>query len=951
MILSNFLRVYNKALVKACMMLLLNSALFAQSGKIVGTVKDADTGEPLPGVNVILVELSTGAATDFSGDYFILNIPPGVYSLKASTIGYTSVTQTQVEVSSNHTTTIDFELKESVIDIGSDVVVIAERPPVELDETSTRHFVSAEEISSRPATELAGILNTLPGIDQNAAGELTVRRGSLDQVAFLVDGMRASNPLNYEPYTNINLSSIQELEVITGGFNAEYGQAQSGVFNIITKDGTKDFTSYSEFRWTPAHKPHWGTALYDYSTDRYWENTHARHLQWWIDNPDQWIDPNGAAGNDPNSIWTPEQAYQYYMDTHQPLTDYTNESSYQAEVSLGGPTPIENLFFFVTGKYRQQPPVTGNSFRDKGTWFDGTAKLTYWMAPNWKLIFSSFYGEANTIQGMEYMNFDWVTGHGIENKYAYYDFAGYPKSRTDGETLQLTHIVNPSTYLELQLSRIFRYTSTSTFPGDESGWETGVPSYDYLRAVDAFGNPIPGGYNNLVGLHTTGYYYRGTDKNSDFTLSGDYTSQINKSLELKAGGDFTYYILDRYQQAKAFSALEKEVYHPYEGNLYAQTKLEFEGLIMNLGVRFDFYNPNDKKYVDIYDPFDLYYSALEGREPNPRTEPTKTYSQFSPRIGISHPISENTVLHFSYGHFFQRASYGDYGEGTEVTGILNTYRYVPVFGNMAPYNLGNRDLKPSRTVAYELGIEHNIDGLVADITAFYKDITQTVRTITVITRSGGRYLTSGNGDYGDAKGVEISIRKPFSDNWGGYLNYTWSTGIYGRSGDPDVLAPPGYGSQVGQSTNIGDAIEYDPARLKFGITYLTPADLGFISGIQLALDYQVYFPHEKIADDVFSEAGESYIRPADINADLRVRKEFDFGFIRPAIFLEVKNLFNNRWVNLNIVKSASPEDRIKFINSGFTDFPDTKTNGAPFPDILMYRNLPRQVIFGLAIGI
>jgi hypothetical protein len=104
--------------------------------------------------------------------------------------------------------------------------------------------------------------------------------------------MRASNPLNYDPYTNINLSSIQELEIITGGFNAEYGQAQSGVFNIVTKEGTQNFSSYSEFRFTPPRVPHWGTPLYDYSTDRYWENTHARHLQWWIDNPDQWINPD-----------------------------------------------------------------------------------------------------------------------------------------------------------------------------------------------------------------------------------------------------------------------------------------------------------------------------------------------------------------------------------------------------------------------------------------------------------------------------------------------------------------------------------------------------------------------------------------------------------------------------------------------------------------------------------
>src|SRR5690606_36872382 len=108
---------------------------------------------------------------------------------------------------------------------------------------------------------------------------------------------------------------------------------------------------------------------------------------------------------------------------------------------------------------------------------------------------------------------------GLENKYAYYDFPGYPQRRNDGQTIQLTHVLSSSSLYTLQLSRIHRYVSTSTFPGDADGWETGVPQYDYLRAVDSLGNPIPGGYHNLVGLHTTGYYYSGVDKNTDYTFS------------------------------------------------------------------------------------------------------------------------------------------------------------------------------------------------------------------------------------------------------------------------------------------------------------------------------------------------------------------------------------------------------------------------------------------------
>ncbi|MGE5682409.1 MAG: TonB-dependent receptor [Bacillota bacterium] len=934
---------------------LIQSSAFAQTGgKIVGKITDAQTHEVLPGVTIRVENTQLGGVSDVEGDYYILNIPPGHYNLVATMVGYKNTVKTGVNININHTTRVDFNMESTVVQVGQDVVVTAERPLVERDETATRHYVEAADISTRPTTQLTEILTTLPGIDLSATGELVVRRGSLDQVAFLIDGVRARNPLDFQPYTNINVTSIQELEIITGGFNAEYGEAQSGIFNIVTKDGTPNITGNAEFRWSPPGLRHWGTAFYDYSSGRYWENTHARHLQWWVDHPDQWVDPNGTLGNDPKSIWTPEQAYQNYMSTHQPLTDYTNESTTQEEISIGGPIPLlKDLYFFVSGRYRLSPPVTGNSIRRLGSWFDGNGKITYHLG-DLKFMLSGFYGLNNSNEGMESLDAEFISGHGLENKYAYYDFPGYPENRTDGQTLQMTHVLSPSTFYLLQLSRVHRYRSQSTFPGDVNGWETGVPQYDYLRAYDQNGNPVVGGFSNIIGLHTTGYYYRGEDNNTDMTFSGSLTSQLNKYWQIKGGAGYTYYTLKRYQETKAFKAIESNTYHPYEGNLYFQNKLEFSGLIMNLGLRFDFYNANDKIYLNIFDPFDTYTAAKEGRAPNPITEPTKTYGQLSPRIGISHPISDRTVLHFSYGHFFQRASFGDYGEGTTVSGILNTYTVDPTSVLPIPYNLGNRDLKPRKTVAYELGVEHNFGGLVADVTAFYKDITKTIRTVTVYTYSGGRYLTSGNGDYGDSKGIEFSINKPLSDYWGCYLNYSWSTGINGRSGDPSVIAPPGSTIQVGENYTIGDVIIYDPSRLKFGVTLVTPKDLGPLGGIlgniQFSFDYQVYYPNENIASDVFAEAGRSYTRTANRNADMRIRKEFELLGFRPAVYVEIRNVFNDQWTNLDIVKSAAPEDRIRFINSNFTAFPATSNNGAPFPDLLQYNNLPRMVTFGFAVG-
>ncbi|MCF8240326.1 MAG: TonB-dependent receptor [Melioribacteraceae bacterium] len=938
---------------------LLSVSTFAAGGKITGKITDTETGELLLGVNVLLEGTSMGAASDVNGEYFILNIPPGKYNLIATMVGYKRTVIQDIEVSQNHTTEVNIEMHETVMKIDEDIVVVADRPLVERDQTSTRHFVDSEEISTRPTSQLMEILTTLPGIDQNPGGELVVRRGTLDQVAFLIDGVRARNPLDFQPYTNVNLSSIQELEIITGGFDAEYGEAQSGVFNIVTKEGSNKLQGYTEFRYTPPGLNHWGTAFYDYSTDIYWENSHARHLQWWIDNPDQWVDDSGIKGNDPSSIWTPQEAYENYMQTHQPLNDYTERSGYQAEMSIGGPTFIPDLFFFASGKYRTDPPITGNSYRNMGEWLDISGKITYKINSDLKLMLSGFYSDEKSGYGMDYLQL----GAGLANKYAYYDFAGFPTYSVQGQSIKLTHLLSRNTFYELQFNRIFTRRAQSIFPDDPYGWEDGSPVYDNLRAVDSLGSPIDGGHSNIIGLNTTGYYYRGSDENTDYTFSGDLTSQINQRWQLKTGFDLTYYNLKRYQQGKAYEIVEDDIYNPYEGDIYAQSKLEFEGLIVNVGLRYDFYNPNDYVYLNPFDPFGE-IEAFETEEPaEAEKEKTKIEGQLSPRIGISHPISENTVLHFSYGHFFQRAPFGNYGEGTggdapmqNVTGILNSYLIDSETGVTVPYNLGNRNLKPRKTVAYEIGIEHNFAGIVTDITGFYKDITNNIRTVRVFMSDGNSYLTTGNSDYADAKGVEISLRKPLSGFWGGYLNYSWSTGIVGRSGDPDVIAAPNSGVQTRLDNPIGDDIQYDPPRMKFGLVFATPKDFnllgGVLSNMQFSIDYQIYYPHEQLVWDNFSYGGKSFMRPPDKNADLRIRKEINILGAMASLFVEVRNVFNDTWINLQSINSATAaqKDIVAFVNSGFNVYPERKPDGGPFPDQLSYRNLPRRIIFGFALG-
>jgi hypothetical protein len=118
-------------------------------GRIAGVVTDAATGDPLPGVNVTVVGTPLGAATDIEGQYYILNVPPGRYAVRASMIGYQPVVVEDVVVHADRTTQVNFSLSEAAFEIG-EIVVQAVRPDVERDKTATSHIVRFDEVQAVP---------------------------------------------------------------------------------------------------------------------------------------------------------------------------------------------------------------------------------------------------------------------------------------------------------------------------------------------------------------------------------------------------------------------------------------------------------------------------------------------------------------------------------------------------------------------------------------------------------------------------------------------------------------------------------------------------------------------------------------------------------------------------------------------------------------------------------
>ena len=226
------MRIKNWLFTSMFLMMILGFGLsFAQTtGKISGTIVDKETGEPLVGANVMLLHTSSGTAADADGHYFIINIPPGTYDIQAMMIGYTPVKMENVRVSVNSTTNLKFELKKTVLQ-GEAVVVTASAVSFKKDQTSSVRNVSADQISKLPVET---VVNMQAGVVQGH-----FRGGRSSEVSYLVDGLSVVNSFSEYSRQSVYIEKevVQDLEVIKGTFDAEYGRAMSGMVNAVTKEG------------------------------------------------------------------------------------------------------------------------------------------------------------------------------------------------------------------------------------------------------------------------------------------------------------------------------------------------------------------------------------------------------------------------------------------------------------------------------------------------------------------------------------------------------------------------------------------------------------------------------------------------------------------------------------------------------------------------------------------
>lgn len=900
------------------------------TGKISGTVIDSKTKEPLIGVSVVLVGTNIGASTDVEGYFAILNVSPGTYTVKATYIGYSPRTISNVRVNIDQTTNLDITLSEEAI-LSSEIVVIAQQPIVQRDVASSRVNLNVEEIKNLPVVSVQGILGLQAGVLSGASGPV-IRGGGADQTAFVVNGMTLRDERDNTPYTAISFTSVKEIQVQTGGFNAEFGNVRSGIVNVVTKEGDKQKYSVSFLgRYRPAARKQFGDAVN--SPNSYW-------IRPYIDNAVAWTGTdNGAwdaytkrqyqpfrgwntvskqllSDNDPANDLSPEAAQRLFLYQHRRQLDIT-KPDYDADVSFSGPVPfiseaLGNLTFITSYRTTREMyfiPLSTESYNDYNFQFKVISDLKSGMKLSLEGILGKQWGTTSSRSGVPGI---FRSAGGIAEELDNRSGASYLDARvyaTDywaptqkfisGYGLKFTNVISSDTYYDITINQFgTRYeTNPGAVRNTTKSNEFGGLFFDEAPFGYYSGTSSGIGSSMNMGLG----FSNGRDSSKVRTWSArfDITSQIGKFNNVKAGLEFIYtdnavnYAL-REPSLPSNDSQSKWQTFPIRGAFYVQDKLEFEGMIANIGVRVDYSNSNGDWYV-LTNPYDRSLSgALSGGiDTLLQKEPTKANIDISPRIGIAFPISVDSKLYFNYGHFRSMPLPED----------LYLLRRSSV--TQAVTRLANPNNPLSKTVAYELGYEHNLmDEYLLRVAGYYKDISEQPRLVRYTSRDNSvNYQIPEPESYEDIRGFEATITKNRGDWVRGFINYTYQVSTSGNFGLRDNSENPAIQRENARNKSFFEQNKPIPRPYaRANVDIFTP--LGFgpeIFGLKPLEDLRMNILATWRAGRYFSWTGPGGVSPGfenniqwtdNFGVDLRISKAFDFGPFNVEFFADILNAFN-----------------------------------------------------------
>ena len=901
------------------------------SGKLAGYISDQN-GNPLIGCNIIVDQIGLGASTDIDGNYYIVNIPAGRYTISATMIGFKTIKVKDVIISSDFTTTLDLPMQVEAVK-GDAVIVVANKDKIVKDLTSSTSVINSDDLESLPITEISEVLEIQAGyVDGHMRG------GRSGEISYMIDGITITDVYDGNASIAVNKNSIEEMQVISGAFNAEYGHAMSGIVNIITKEGSNqtsgNFSSYVG----------------------------------------DFVSRNSSL----------------FLN----IDDINLQSTRNIDLSINGPILKDKLFYFTNFRsIRFEGPYTGQKIYNyhNVSYFDSTGAFVL-SRPELINGDSTFPGLGN----MDYVSMDWnennyyqfkmlykptpltrinftqITNNKISqyyNRMYKYNPDGQLKHFDNSKTsiFQLTKNLTKNTYLNFGVTSFIKKYKHYAYD-DEN---------DYVHNEVFISRP----YSFLTGGSNNSFFSR---KTSSTVFKGDLSSQIKNNL-VKFGFEYRTHKLNYYSSSYQPSINQisfdpskdspflidpilpndstifssKFSFKPYEVSFYIQDKIELKNFIINAGIRFDYFNPkgnllNDPSDPSIYNPIkpenryeDLNENGiLDANEPIITSQQRQLYwfkapdekYKISPRFGISFPISDKGVFHFSYGHFFQMPKFEylylnpdfDLSQSTGNTGVI-----------------GNADLNPEKTISAEIGVQQELNqNYVLNVTAYFRDIRELTGTrFSEIEMFGGSssYSKFENSDFAFIKGLVLSLdynnRGIFST-----IDYTLQNAV-GTASDP-------YQAQNAISNNQLPEIQIVP--LDWDQIHTLNATLGYSNKIygnySLIARFGSGLPYTpESSEDISSLIYNSSRKPMTSSVDFRASKDFVFRKLNFTLFARIKNLFDT--LNENIVYNDSGQagyTRYKDLAKAQNTDESINTIDQWFNNETFYSN-PRRIEIGLNI--
>jgi outer membrane receptor protein involved in Fe transport len=975
-------------------------------GRIQGKVTDLQTGEPLIGANVVVVGTNFGAATDVNGEFTIENLDPGVYDVKASYIGYQTVTTSNVRISADLTTTLNFQLPAQGVQVG-EVHVVAQRPLVNASNTNAIRVTTNEQIEALPIRGIDNIAALTPGVVQQE-GNLYIRGGRQDEVGYYLEGANITNPRagigNNSEQVTIPQDAVEEIQVQAGGYTAEFGGSNAGIIRTQLKSGgpqLKASLQYITDNWTFKSTQDRFNGVQNLGTYSYGYNDITGSISGPI--LGDHIKFFGMIENTAQADRDPTYGYNGF-----------NFGTVIDDITPGD--TVHNLNY-------PGGPIEGNS----SYLYTGAATLTFDYNPTIVRLIGTFsYDEERTGASL----------------FTMFDNNRLPISRNyNGDFgFKVTQVLNADAYVEVNASYIFNQGKTD----DPQLGDNFVAYGDSVANAEA-GVPWPRrAYEKQLGRYITPLSYQlfstfnfaspnqpllssnGFNKfqNDNLDLNAAFSDQVNKQNSLKIGGEiqmmeirnytptangenlasqmsanpneslqellvldgvnnYGYDLLgNTYNGSNNYTTGAMAPHKPIFAGAYVEDRLQYKNLIVNAGLRYDYINTDNYTFKDPTRP-DLAYNVTTLMVSDPsQWVKVPSYSSISPRLGFSFPITDQTVFHAQYGKFVQQPSLSTlyaspYLIGFNINPNSGFFIFTPFGGN----------LRPTRTTQYEIGFTQQIGSVASvDLTAYYKDISNQVvfAQQNVNTSTGWRpYQTLTNGDYATTQGVEVLFEMRRTQGF--LVNASVSFQNAEGTGDnpysdaaefgaaiqnvlyiPQYIEPLSFNHALSGNLNVDYHFGKDdgPAILhEFGASLLLTFSSGHPYTLGTAKTPGTSDPAEEagIVDTRNRFAIEplnSSVTPSTFQLDLNIDKNIEFtDNLSADIFIQVINLLNTQNVEDVYSSTGSAATDGYLTNPNLTGYKQTQTYGSQYAALYQAVNLeynglygePRQIRLGIRL--